>query len=213
MLNIMKKKIIIVLAVVVIISIFFIVSKESKIGSKEEISSLPINYIENGENTIQEENISQDNEEEQEKIEQMAEIQGLQGNTSIYELTTEYDGRETLSIKPWIKFQIALIGAIKKAKPEYEEMNDLLKQAPEHTGVWITETSREKFLNLLNEFTKATYTIDNNGYLNQEEKKFMNQYDKKIKQMLSSNNLYVFDISSISYLVDEVTGEIRRISI
>lgn len=213
----MKKRVIIVLIILMIVAvIFFIVYKNVRSGSEEEISSLPINYIENQENTIAEDNLQEnDNEEKddnQEKIEQITENQGLQGNTNFYELVTEYDGRETLTIKPWIQYQVALIGAIKKSTPEFSEMNQILEIAPKHTGIWVTESSRDKFLEILKSITKADYEITDDGYLLQKEKAFMNKYDSKIGEMLKQNCLYVFDINSNSYLVDEVTGKIRRIS-
>ena len=38
----------------------------------------------------------------------------------------------------------------------------------------------------------------------------MNEYDKSISKMLTDEKLHIFDISSITYVVDEVTGEIQE---
>ena len=38
----------------------------------------------------------------------------------------------------------------------------------------------------------------------------MNDYDKKIQEMLSDDALHIFDINSTTYIVDEVTGEIQE---
>ena len=40
--------------------------------------------------------------------------------------------------------------------------------------------------------------------------KDMNDYDKKIQEMLSDETLHIFDINSTTYIVDEVTGEIQE---
>lgn len=44
----------------------------------------------------------------------------------------------------------------------------------------------------------------------QENKESDNEYDKKIKQMIEKKDLFIFDIDSICYMVDEVTGKIQE---
>ena len=197
----MKKKIAICIIILVIISIIFFITYKIKKEANKENKELLIDY------SNIEENIS---EEDEKKVDGIAENQGFTGESNIYEMATEYDGRETVRIKPFIAYKVAISGAIMKEVPEFSKIDEILLKAPTHTGIWITENSREEFLNLLSKCAKATYTIDNDGYLKQEEKAFMNKYDKKINKMLFSSNLYVFDISSVSYLVDEVTGEIQE---
>ena len=225
----MKKHVAIVLIILIIVAIiFFVISKNTNSGGEVENSSLPISYIENNEedkntvandeNQVQENStteVSQFVEEEnstenQNEIEEITKTQGLQGDAGFYELITEYDGRQTVAIKPWIQFQVALIGAIKKSKPEFSEMNDLLKKAPIHTGIWITEGSRTRFLEILNSISKDDYKISDDGFLIQNVKSFENDLDKKVRDLLKSEKLYVFDINSVSYLVDEVTGDIQE---
>lgn len=198
----MKKKVIIGIILFICIFIIFLITKMlQQNGSEEEISSLPISY---------EEESKENSEEEQEQINQIVQNQGLEADENIYELATEYDGREVVTIKSSVQYQVALAGIIKKEIPEFSEINDLLQKAPTHTGIWIEETSRETFLKLLKNITNANYEINEEGFLVQNLTWNANQYDNGIKQMLSDEVLYVFDISSNTYIVDEVTGEIQE---
>ena len=202
----MKKKVIIssivlIVIVIFILVIFFITKKSQQDGSGENISSLPISYEEENE-----ENSKQD----QEQISQITENQGLQADENIYEIATEYDGREVVRVKPNIQYKVALAGMIKKEIPDFSELDDLLTQAPTHTGIWIEETSRESFLNILNNIADSEYEINEEGFLIKKENGKMNDYDKKIQEMLSDETLHIFDINSTTYIVDEVTGEIQE---
>ena len=192
----MKKKILISIVILILFVVIFFIIYQLKKGS-EEISSLPIDYNQN-----------EENEEQKEQISQIKENQGLTADENIYEIKKEYDGRETVTIKDSIQYKVALAGIIKKETPKFSEIDELLNRAPKSTGIWISENSKEQFLTFLNKITKANYVINDEGFLVQEEVAFMNKYDKKIKKMLSNKVLYVFDVSSITYLVDEVTGEI-----
>lgn len=198
----MIKKIAICLSIIMIISIiFFIVFKQKETGSEEQISSLPVTY---------EEEKEEENTQEQEQIIKIIENQGLEADENLYEIAAEYDGREVVRVKPNIQYQVALAGMLKKDIPEFSEINELLKRAPTHTGIWIEETAREKFLSILKKITNANYEVDEEGFLVQNTTWNMNKYDKQIKQMLSDEILYVFAISSKTYIVDEVTGEIQE---
>lgn len=202
----MKKKVIIssivlIVIVIFILVIFFITKKSQQDGSGENISSLPISYEEENE-----ENSKQD----QEQISQITENQGLQADENIYEIATEYDGREVVRVKPNIQYKVALAGMIKKEIPDFSELDDLLTQAPTHTGIWIEETSRESFLNILNNIADSEHEINEEGFLIKKENGKMNDYDKKIQEMLSDETLHIFDINSTTYIVDEVTGEIQE---
>ena len=202
----MKKKVIIssivlIVIVIFILVIFFITKKSQQDGSEENVSSLPINYEEDNE---------KNSKEDQEKISQITENQGLQADGDVYEIATEYDGREVVRVKPNIQYKVALAGMIKNEIPDFSELDNLLIQAPTHTGIWIEETSRESFLNILNNITDSEYEINEEGFLIRKENGKMNDYDKKIQEMLSDDALHIFDINSITYIVDEVTGEIQE---
>ena len=81
----MKKKIIIICLIVLIIiaTIFFIIYNRKEVGS-EDISSLPIDYNEVEENVV---------EEDEQKINEITDDLGFTGKDDMYEVVTEYDGR------------------------------------------------------------------------------------------------------------------------
>ena len=205
----MKKKTIItfsiiILSLIILITVFF---TYKMLKSKPKSGDIDQNKIEQENlsfNEQVEENIS---EEEQSKIENIIENQGFDADENIYELGTEYDGREVVVVKSSVQYKVALAGIIKGAKPEFSEIDSLLEQAPTHTGIWIEKNSRNNFLEIINKITDGKYEINDDGFLVQTQTS-ENNYDKKIGEMLSDKSLYVFDISSTTYLVDEATGNI-----
>ena len=50
--------------------------------------------------------------------------------------------------------------------------------------------------------------IDDGGYLKIDEKNNQNENDKKIEKIIKSKKQYILDISSVCYIVDDITGEI-----
>ena len=72
------------------------------------------------------------------------------GQTDIYQIEEEYDGRKIIQVKPDVQYQVALAGIIKNGIPAEDEINTILEQAPNSSGMWISESSREKFMELLN---------------------------------------------------------------
>lgn len=195
-----KKKVIVViiLAIIVMALIICIINKLVN-KSKNSDDIIPITYD-------IEKNVS---EEENKKVEDMTSNLGLEADENLYEVAQEYDGREYVRIKPKIQFNTAMAGILlNNQEPEFQVLEEILKQAPIEYGIWIEEKSQEKFLELLKTFTKETYTINDKGYLVQDEDSKMNQYDKKIKKMITSNNLYIIDISSKYYILNEATGEV-----
>ena len=204
----MKKKIIICCLIIVIISIvFFVTRKIAKMGSEENTPSLPINYIEeNVENKENEEDLQNQNE----TISKIIEEQGLKADENIYEVSSEYDGREILTVKPSVKYNVLLAGMLSTEKIELQNLEKYLENAPIHTGIWIEESSRDKFLELIKNIANAEYSIDEDGFLHQKEVWVMNKYDKKISEMLDDKKLHVFSIKSSMYIVDYVDGSIRE---
>ena len=195
-----KKKVFITILIAIIIVFFlvFIVTKSTGKKNKNE-DKVPITY------DIQE-NVS---EEKTTKVEDMASNLGLEANTNLHEIAEEYDGRQYVRIKPEIQFNTAIAGILlNNQEPKFEVLQEILKQAPIDYGIWVEETSQEKFLELLSTITKGNYTINEKGYLVQDEKSKMNKYDKKLKKMINSDNLYVIDISSKYYTLNEATGEV-----
>lgn len=129
---------------------------------------------------------------------------------NIYEVQKEYDGREVVVIKPSLQFKVAMAGAIIKEKPQLSAIENILKEAPTKNGIWISKSSREEFLKIINEITTQHYIVDSEGYLVQEQTGNSNEIDKAITKIIKDKKLRAFDISSITYLIDEVSGEIEE---
>ena len=192
----MKKKIVFGIIIIIIIILISLMSVTNKKTTVED-------------NTITNELSSTETQVQQtDEINNLKNELGITGNTELYVVNEEYDGRRTLAIKPDLQYNVVMAGILKGSMPEYENVNDILKDEPESKGIWVSENSRDKTLEILETITKAKYLIDENGYLQQEEKNEMNEYDQIINKILSSNKLYVIDINSICYILDNVTGEI-----
>lgn len=153
----------------------------------------------------------ENNNSSQEIINQKIKEQGLKTNSEIYDIVKEYDGRETLSVKTSIQYKTALSGIVKRNIFKYEEIEQLLEQGPKHSGVWVEKISQNSVLELINKICKSKYNITEDGYLNRVfEDSDKNIYDQKIEKMIFSDKLYVFDIYSKTYVVNEATGIIEE---
>lgn len=191
----MKKSILIIilLIVVVVISIILI------FGNKEENNDQNIlqNAIENG-------IISTDSNE----INEIKNEINATGQTDIYQIEEEYDGRRIIQVKPDVQYQIALAGIIKNSIPAEDEINTLLEQAPTNSGMWVSESSREKFMDLLNSNNIVDFEITNEGYLKCNKQANLTEQEEKLKNMAESDKLYVIDMSGKTYQRDYISGEI-----
>lgn len=201
----MKKKywlfIICIIIVTCTISIGIILNKFNQVENEKEID---VNSNKNTESLI----INSTNEQ---KIEDIKQDLGYNNtDTTIYEIKKEYDGREVISIKPNIQYKVAMAGVIKNEKPEFSEIDNLLERAPNKTGIWIENSSREQFLDILKKIANCEYTINEEGYLMQEQKDNSNEIDKLINTAMNNKKNYSICINSIAYLVDEVTGNIEE---
>ena len=152
--------------------------------------------------------ISQLTEKIAENVESLKEETGAKGNSDIYAIVKE-DDNEYLTVKDDILYKVALAGIIKKEKPTFEELDDILKEQPTKSGVWVSEGSRKKILEMINKLAKRTYSITNDGYITvSSENLTENEIDKKINKMLNANHQYNIDISGTMYDVDSISGEI-----
>ena len=135
---------------------------------------------------------------------------GATGNTEIYEIQQEYDGRNVLAVKPDITYKVAFAGMVINSQPTMEELDDIFnKNAPAENGIWIEEESRDKVLEFFNgDSTESDYAIDNEGYLKVQNKNNQNDIDKKVENIINGEKQYILDISSVCYIVDNLTGEI-----
>lgn len=148
--------------------------------------------------------------EKQEKnvIDNLKQELGITGVNEVYTIEEEYDGRKVLAIKPSVQYNVIMAGMLKGEKPENEELAQWKEKIPINTGIWINKPVREKFLKMINLIAKDNYTISETGFLKQEETTKGNEYDNILNKMIKSKTLYIIDISSKCYLLDEVTGEI-----
>ncbi len=100
---------------------------------------------------------------------------------------------------------------IKGKKPEFSEVDDIyINNIPKNNGIWIEKNSRNKIEESLNNsnLLNSKYEIDENGYVKIKEKGKQNDNDKKLENIINGSKQYIFSISSICYIVDDVTGKI-----
>jgi len=79
-------------------------------------------------------------------------------------------------------------------------------------GIYVSEISRNKFLEILYVVTDENYTISKAGYLNKKESDKQNDITQRINKLIDSNRLIVIDInetykSTIDRSVVDITLE------
>ncbi len=189
----MKKKIILLLIIICMVIVTLVIFNKINVTNKKK---------ENEENSDISNNV--------EIIENIQKDINSTANTDLFEVVTEYDGKNFIRIKPDIQFNTVLAGIIKKDTPNENEINELIKNAPTNTGIWINDNSREDFINLLESNNINSFEIDENGYLKEKNNKD-NELSNKVKiinQMVNSDELYIIDMSGKCYIRDDVSGEI-----
>ncbi len=198
-----KKTIIIVMIIIMLLAsvslIYILINKKN---NQNNILIVEDEYIQINRNELSyQDNIT---------IDELKDSVGLKGNTDIYEIKEEFDGRKTLVVKADLKYKVAFAGMIKKEKPRLDELQSIIDtNMPTENGIWVEENTRKKLLEILNgNKFNSKYSINNEGYLQIEEKNKQNDLDKKLERIIKGNKQYILDISSLCYIVDDVTGEI-----
>lgn len=133
------------------------------------------------------------------------------GNSDLYEIDTDDDGRKVINIKGSINYKVAFAGLILNQKPNMEDIDAIFNENhPTKNGMWINKKDRESILEYLNNTDKfySKYSIDNDGYLKINEKVRQTDLDKKLEEIINGSEQYVVSISELCYMVDSVTGEI-----
>lgn len=210
----MKKYYYIIIIVIVLIMLGMIFKdKDRKKQDKNE------NLLENEINVIQKSDSAEENEitEENkdiieatpEEIEEIKNKINAQGNSNIYQVEQEKDGRKILQIKPDIQFNVDLAGIMKQDKPEENEIEELVKKAPEDNGVWISPNSREEFFKMLNQNNPDNHFVLDNGYL-KHNGNTENEVEEKLVKMIDSNKIYYINIAGKAYERDYISGEITE---
>ena len=184
----MKKKVIVIISILAIIIILLIVFK-----NKPNDNNVAENKIEKNDENVIEEIKSQVN---------------ATGNTSIYQVVEEYDGRQIIQVKPNVQFDTAFAGILKEGVPQDNEIENLLNSRPNKNGIWISKNSREKFLELLKENNIENYKINEDGYLMSQEENNSSENIQKLNNAIKSDKLYIIDINGTSYIRDDISGEI-----
>lgn len=183
----MKEKTKIVIMIIVIILIFLIVLIKNKNLKRSVDNEITENQI----------------------ISDLKNKTGVTGKEDIYEVINESNNVQSLNVKEDIKFKVALAGMLKQSKPEFEEIDKIIKEKHlSKNGMYINTNSRKKFLTLITKFTESKYKINEEGYLEIINDSIENDNDKKIKNMINSNELFIIDFSDKCYTIDEVSGQI-----
>lgn len=147
--------------------------------------------------------------EENEEIDELKNHFGIEGNQNIYEVINVTNGEQILNVKEDVKFKVALAGMLKQSQPTFEECDKIVKENQiSKNGIYVNNSSRERFLNLISKFTEGNYDIDEKGYLKVVDEANGNENDKKLRNIINSEELVIIDFSDICYTVDEVSGEI-----
>ena len=196
----------IIILIIVIVVISLILNNKETDNAENTINN---EESTNNSNTILEETVEPQTEEEKQKIEEIKNESGLTADTNIYEVQKEYDGREVLVVKDSVQYRVELAGILNNGLPEKDKVEKILQNRPQKTGIWISEPSRDKFLEYLKETTKNNYIINQEGYLQiEQESNEKTEQDQLLEKYISNNKQYIIDISGIFYQVDNVTGEI-----
>ncbi len=182
-----KTKKVILIFLLTIIILFIFTMPKFKIATKDEIYS---------------------ESKEENEIQELKKQLGITGQDEIYSISKEFDNTKTIKIKPEVQYITAMAGVIQQKKPQYLEIKELETKLINQKGIWVSKNSRKEFLDVLKSITKGKYTINEQGYLVQQESNKMNKYDEKIKKILNGKNSISIDINSTCYILDEVTGEI-----
>ena len=199
----MKKKIgvIIVLIIIVVLAVILAINLSNRDKKDDEQNNMQ-NLIENDVYTNKV--VSTDANE----INKIKNEINATGQTDIYQVEEEYDGRKIIQVKPDVQYQVALAGILKNGIPAENEINTLLEQAPTKSGVWISTNSRDKFMELLRNNNITEFEITNDGYLKCNKQDNLTEQEQKLKNMIDSDKLYVMDISGKTYQRDYISGEI-----
>lgn len=189
--------IIIILLLVSLTIVFVKINKNTEMTQENETTN----------NTNNENN----NQENQEKVEELKNQISATGDTNLYEVQKDYTGKEVLAVKANIKYKVALAGMLKKSLPNLSETDEIIKNnAPKDVGIWIEQNSRKKVNQFIeeNSYLESKYYIDNNGYIKIKDKSKQNEYDKKLEKIINGDRQYILNISSVCYIIDNITGEI-----
>lgn len=189
-----KKSVILCISFIVIIVIILI--------------AVYLNNKGNQENQNDTEQANAQNETSNATVEELMQNVNATANSDIYEIQTEYDGREVLVVKPSLQFCVAFAGSINKNLASIEEAQTITEQnLPQDTGIYVGN-SENKVLEYINEYTNSQYGVSDKGYLVLKESKENNDIDNRIQKVMNSDYLYIVYCDGTMKNIDNITGEI-----
>ena len=193
----MKKKIITV-SIIIIIIILIIAIVWGIIANQEDVEQL--NQAENQSNVASgTSNMT---------VEELMQDVNATADADIYEIQTEYDGREVLTVKPSLQFSVAFAGTIQNNLTNIQEAQTITEQnLPQNTGIYLGN-SENKILEYINSNTNCKYGVSENGYLTVEEKQENNDIDNRLQNKMESDDLYIMYCDGQMKTIDNITGEI-----
>lgn len=192
----MKKTIKILVLILIVIVIGISIKYIKKVKNKNKIDKT---YNEMKQNSLMYNNTA--------TVDDLKEEYGMSGNDDLYDVETEYDGRQVLKVKATENFKVAFTGLVKGTKNSIENSSEIFEsEYPTENGIWIEKNSREKIEKYLNENMKSKYKINEKGYLTISEKKSSKE-DNEIEKIINGNKQYIIGISGINYYIDALTGE------
>lgn len=192
----MKKTIKILVLILIVIVIGISIKYIKKVKNKNEIDKA---YNEMKQNSLMYNNTA--------TVDELKEEYGMSGNDDLYDVQTEYDGRQVLKVKATENFKVAFAGLVNGTKNSIENSSEIFEnEYPTENGIWIEKNSREKIEKYLNENMKSKYKISEKGYLTISEKKSSKE-DNEIEKIINGNKQYLIGISGTNYYIDALTGE------
>lgn len=201
----MKKRKCIIIGVIILIIIVGLIIFFSTRSSDDIFNNSKQENVANVSNNFEENVIT---EEEIKEVENIKNEINATGDTDIYQIEEEYDGRKILQVKPEVQFDVDLAGIIKASIPQEDEIDELLEQAPSNNGIWISEQSRESFSKFLRNNNINNFTISNEGYLQIDDNAENSDAINKLINMINSDKLYIINMTGIAYERDYISGEI-----
>ena len=192
----MKKTIKILVLILIVIVIGISIKYIKKVKNKNEIDKA---YNEMKQNSLMYNNTA--------TVDELKEEYGMSGTDDLYDVQTEYDGRQVLKVKATENFKVAFAGLVNGTKNSIENSSEIFEnEYPTENGIWIEKNSREKIEKYLNENMKSKYKISEKGYLTIFEKKSSKE-DNEIEKIINGNKQYLIGISGTNYYIDALTGE------
>lgn len=201
----MKKRKYIIIGVITLIIIVGLIIFFATRSSDEVLNNSKQENVANISNNTEDDVIT---EEEIKEVENIKNEINATGDTDIYQVEEEYDGRKILQVKPEVQFDVDLAGIIKASIPQEDEITELLGKAPSNNGIWISEQSRESFSNLLRNNNIDNFAISNEGYLQINNNAENSDTINKLINMINSDKLYIINMTGIAYERDYISGEI-----